>query len=166
MAYDNIYNEKPTNSLIPEGVYECILTAEEKRNKFNQEIELNLCFRIRKEIGQSNEGRLVFSTVKHDKNYPDEYNHSIISSILGTVPERKSFKDNEQLIQFLNGLCILTPIYIEKANEYHDTDKNKINFFKLSASNVPPTESEKKEFGLNNVSHDGSTVANDDDLPF
>lgn len=174
MAYDKIYEENPERTLVPAGTYECIISAEEKKSDFTGQVQLNLSFRIRKGIGQANEGRIVFEKVNHDKNYPDEYNHNVISSILKTVEEKKSFSTNDDLIQFLNGLCVTAQVIVEPANEYHQSDKNKVSLFRLAPAKTAPTEEEKKEFGLGeyagsvsiNKASAGLPDVSDDDLPF
>ena len=122
---------------------------------------LNCAYRIRKDVEQKYQGRLVFDAIYRSKNNPEELTPSKIKAILDAIPNgRKNFEDYDELVQYLNGVELRATVEIEPANPDYASSKDK-NIIKYqsqrptqhpsgisSASKTDPFESLKSEFNF------------------
>lgn len=163
------YSEKRDNGfeLIPEGEYEC--TAEcsgEKTTPTGTEL-ISLSWRIRSDIPQNCQGRLIFDDIYRDKNNPSAYNDRKIYDIIFGGQEqndpksRFKFEDYDDLCQHLNGLNMRISVEI---NEYNGVKRNRVKF-----SGYKPSQAKAQVLGAQPTS---TVVASegldalDDDVPF
>lgn len=153
-------NEKKEFELIEPNEYEFLLNVEWKKQN-NGRTYLNCAYRIRKDVEQKYQGRLVFDAIYRSKNNPEELTPSKIKAILDAIPNgRKNFEDYDELVQYLNGVELRATVEIEPANPDYASSKDK-NIIKYqsqrptqhpsgisSASKTDPFESLKSEFNF------------------
>lgn len=149
--------------LIEKGDYEVTLQCEWAKKMSNpNELYINCKFKIREDVEQSFGGRFVFDSIYKQKGTSD-YNKTKINGILGAIPRAKlDFEDYDELIQYLNGQNMVITIEVERANEYHSTDKNVVKYLSYRPSEVlAPVQDENEPEGW------GDTMTMiDGDLPF
>lgn len=159
--YNYNVEDKKTYEPIPAGTYKVTLSGEEKLKKDNKTKYLALTLKL----DDSNQdkkvvNRLVFDNVYKDKTYTDQYAIYKIKAILLTQGPgvKMTFEDNDELIQFLNGLTMQVEISVEEPNEYHSNPKNVVTRYIANST-----------FGGNSTvaeQYTDSIAVNDDDLPF
>lgn len=161
--------EKKEFDLIEPGDYEFLLNLEWKKQK-NGNTYLNCAYRIRKDVEQKYQGRLVFDAIYRSKNNPQELNPTKIKAILNAIPNaRKEFEDYDELIQYLNGVELKATVEIEPANPEYASSKDK-NIIKFCSQKITEQPSGIKV--ASNVSQEENPFANlttfdlSQDLPF
>lgn len=125
---------------------------------------VSIDWKIRDDLEQEYAGRHIFENIFQDKNHPGEYDRRKISKILSTVPEEErqnEFEDNDEVIQYLNGLYVMATIENKKADDYHDDDYNQIKYL----SYKPTAHPAKKLNQIKKIQSNAIDV-NDEDLPF
>lgn len=159
--YNYNVEDKKTYEPIPAGTYRVTLSGEEKLKKDNKTKYLAITLKLDETNSDKKVvNRLVFDNVYKDKTYTDQYAIYKIKAILLTQgPDVKmTFEDNDELIQFLNGLRMQVEISIEEPNEYHSNPKNVVT--KYIANSAFSGDSVVYE------QNTGSLAVDDDDLPF
>mgnify|MGYP002520705722 CR=1 FL=1 len=150
--------EEQEYSLIPNGKYEGIITAEIKTSKKGKQY-VSISFKIRDDIIQPCKNRVVFDNIFKDKEHPEMFNKKRINSLLGAVLTEKEkaehikFNSIEDVLKKINGSKVAAAIEIVN-NEYtNDKDVNKIEYYDTTRYPNQKIELESEE------------VSNDD-LPF
>lgn len=117
--------EKKEFDLIEPNEYEFLLNIEWKKQQ-NGKTYLNCAYRIRKDVEQKFQGRIVFDAIYRSKNNPEELTPSKIQAILDAIPNgRKKFEDYDELVQYLNGVELIATVEIEPANPEYPNSKDK-----------------------------------------
>lgn len=159
--YNYNVEDKKTYEPIPAGTYRVTLSGEEKLKKDNKTKYLAITLKLDETNSDKKVvNRLVFDNVYKDKTYTDQYAIYKIKAILLTQgPDVKmTFEDNDELIQFLNGLRMQVEISIEEPNEYHSNPKNVVTKYIANSA-----------FSGDSVVYEQNTsslAVDDDDLPF
>lgn len=153
--------------LIPEGNYEVILEEAEIKTSERTSAQWISCkFRIRDDVDQGSQGRVVFDNIYEDKKNPGFFNKAKLHGILLVQGKdgRYSFEDNDEIVQFINGLYMIIHIENKPADEWHEEAYNQVKF-----CSYKPTKNPLKEgFGQNQTLSQQHTlnIDNEEDLPF
>lgn len=103
-AYDMSEPEKA--DLIPDGVYEAILSKAEEKASKSGNLYLSLEFTIREDVEQGSKGRKFWQYVFHSKSEPKKYDMHILRQIVksqeGQPNYTEKFSSNDELLQFIN----------------------------------------------------------------
>lgn len=162
----NVENEKKDFEPIEVGDYAVVLSAEEKPTRDNTNTYLSLSYALDKKENAKYGGRLVFENVYKTKDNPNIYNVWRIKEILLTQGKdvQMKFEDNDELIQFLNGLKMKIHVDIEEPNQYHESRKNVVTKHiadsKWGANVATSIGGGVKEYNVSSID------VSDDDLPF
>ena len=152
-------NEPKKFELIEPGRYEVeVHSAEWAQTRNTKEEYINLIFQIRKDVEQTNKGRLVFKPIFKNKDTGD-YPQVEISKMLGTVENpKRDFETYDDLLQYLCGLKMSIEVVIQPADERYPNskDKNIVKYLSYEPTKYP---------NGNTAGYVGLDVA-DDDLPF
>ena len=165
------YSKNEEYELLEEGWYEVYIDNAEIKTFDSGASCINLTHKVRDDVEQNSQGRLVFESVWGDKKHPGEFQRHVVSNILKTqgTDGQYNFEDNEELVQYLNGLYM--KIFVEKndADEYNEEPYNRVKFLKgHEPSAFPPKK-------LGNTTSTSSTtvkkpsttpIVSDEDLPF
>lgn len=116
--------QKTDFELVRKGVYEFRLSAEWKQFG-NDEPFINLSYKIRDDVTQDFQKRVIFGGIYKNKE-THEFPTGTINSLLSTQKEpRTNFEDYDDLIQYLNGLCFRAEVDIKLADPTRDGSKDK-----------------------------------------
>ena len=161
----NLSYESSNYGLVAAGTYETVLSASFKRAQSGTEY-INLGFKIRDDIDQENQNRIVFEKVFKDKE-TGEYKTKRLQKILSIqgdpkkVPNaRYNFDSIEDIIQFINGFAVKIGVKIGEPDEYHEEEYNYITFFAKGEAPQSLTSTTSSPTSTTNVD------VNDEDLPF
>jgi len=121
--------------LVPDGDYEVHLdTAEKKTSKSGKEM-LSLTFKIREDVPQAGQGRLIFDNVMRDQIKTDYFDVAKVGCIISTQPNHpKSFQSEDQAIQYINGIDLIIQVsHTDGTDGYEPKNRIKSKFgFKKS----------------------------------
>lgn len=164
MSYE--FSNERTYELIPEGDYEVILeNAEIKFSKTSDASWINCAFRIRDDVEQGCQGRLIYDNIFQDKKKQGHYNEAKLHTILLTQGKegRYKFEDNDEIVQFINGMYMIIHIENKPADERNANPYNQVKFCSYKPTNNPIQEG----FGSQpTLSQQYSGDVDNDDLPF
>lgn len=149
------FEQKEEYSLIPNGEYEVILERAERRTANSGKEYINLTFRIRNDVNQQCQGRTIFEAIFPDRERMGQFDHKKLGSIIRTqgASGKYSFADDDELIQYINGLAMRITIEIKEPDEYHTENYNQIKYRSYKPSNAGPkslaagVEEMKEKFG-------------------
>ena len=125
MAYT--YKKESDFELIPNGKYECqIEKAEFKETPTNHRKKIALTIKIRSDVEQNFQGRLIFDDIWTSKDDGITYDGHKINRILGTqeIAEGTVFDTIQDVVNAMVGSYLVCDIRI-KHDDYQD---NEINF--------------------------------------
>lgn len=164
------FSDKAEYELLKEGDYEVILdTAEVKTYKSDSSKRyLSLKFIIRVDVEQPHNGRTIYETVFSDKENPSQFDHRKLQRLILTQKGKDTFQtkfaNEDELIQYLNGLTMRIHINRKEADDYHDSEYNEVGYLSYKPSDVKlqsvgqPTQQAKPKIEFVDMS--------DPDLPF
>lgn len=165
------FSEKEEYDLIPDGDYEVILEdAQVKAFKKDPNKQyLSLKFVIRQDVEQGCCGRAIFESVFKDKTNPDQFDHRKLQKIILTQKGKDTFQNKfaneDELIQYINGLTMQIHISLKEPDEYHDSSFNEVKFCSYKPSTV-----KLQEVGPKNTPEQKANLDfldfTDSDLPF
>lgn len=158
------------SSLIPEGFYEVILKAEPVVVKSQE--KLCCTFYIRKDVPTQRYGGMsVTDWLKHDDLYPQYYERKRTALLLKSQKDKVDetgkplyntrFKNVDELVQFLNGLCLRVHVI---QDEYNGVTNNKIEYCTYLPSNVNYRANLRDYIKSNDTNK--VVDVKEDDLPF
>lgn len=165
------FSEKETYDLIKQGNYEVTLDTAEIRSFKSDATKkyLSLKFVIRRDVEQPHIGRSIFESVFRDKENPSQFDHRKLQRIILTQKDKptfqKTFANEDELIQYLNGLNMQITISEKEPDAYHDTEYNEVAYLSYRPSNIKfqtlgetsPSVSQPQKVNINDYS---------DELPF
>lgn len=132
--------EKNDYEPVEKGVYEVVLTAEWKEKADKSGKYINCAFKIRDDIEQKHQGRLVFDGIYESKNKKGVYQPDKIEGILDTIPNANyQFKSYDDVIQYINGIPMKVEVLIEPADpeKPNSKDRNIIKYLSYRPSDKP-----------------------------
>lgn len=151
--------------LIPEGDYEVILENAEITTSKNGAEYISCCYRIREDVEQGCQGRLIFENIYKDKNNPELFDKRKLHNILLVQGKegRYKFDDNDEIVQHINGLLMLIHIENKPADQWHDKPYNQIKYLSYK-----PTKNPYKTLGGATAKQPSTNPDDikDEDLPF
>lgn len=142
MALGYEFSDREEFELIKEGTYEVVLdTAEVRSYKSDSSKKyLSLKFIIRQDVEQPHAGRMIFESVFRDKANPDQFDHRKLQKIILTQKGKDTFQNKfaneDELIQYINGLTMQIYISLKEPDQYHDTAFNEVKFCSYKPSEV------------------------------
>ena len=111
---------------VDKGEYEVVLTAEWKDKLDKSGKFINCAFRIREDVEQKHQGRLVFDGIYESKTNKGVYQPAKIEGILDTVADANyEFKNYDEVIQYINGLAMRVEVQIEPADPEKPNSKDR-----------------------------------------
>ena len=140
------FSDREERELIDEGVYEVVLdTAEVRSYKSDSSKQyLSLKYIIRQDVEQKFCGRWVFESVFRDKNNPDQFDHRKLQKIILTQKGKDTFQNKfaneDELIQYINGLTMQIHISVKDPDDYHETQYNEVKYLSYRPSSVKLAE--------------------------
>ena len=136
------FSEKEEYDLIPDGDYEVVLEDAQVKSfkKDPNKQYLSLKFVIRQDVEQGCCGRAIFESVFKDKANPDQFDHRKLQKIILTQKGKDTFQNKfaneDELIQYINGLTMQIHISLKEPDEYHDSSFNEVKFCSYKPSTV------------------------------
>lgn len=171
MAYE--FSNKDEYELLPEGDYEVVLdTAEIKRTADGSKRYISCSFSIRTDVEQPGKGRKVFDSIWQDKDNPEQFDHKKLQKLLLVQgPNGKyTFADEDEVVQFINGLNMIIHIEKREPDEYSSEARNQVKYLSYKPSKAQPKTLGAKDEGVAYVKEvlgDNVNIVEDsDDLPF
>ena len=158
MAY--IY-KKEEYELIGEGDYECTIEkAEFKETPMSHRKKIALTIRIRSDVEQPCQGRIVFDDIWSSSDDDTRYDEIKINRILGTqdIEVGTEFKTIEDVVKVILGAYVKCHIEIKHDN-YQDKDVNRVKYYRTS-------EKKPQKLGDQPTSDNLDSIELDDDIPF
>ncbi len=158
----NFKGAKESYEPIEKGEYEVVLTAEWKDKADKSGKFINCVFRVRDDVEQKNQGRLIFDAIYESKTKKGVYQPAKIEGILDTVTDANyEFKNYDEVIQYINGLAMRIEVQIEKADPDKDNskDRNIVKYLSYKPTLHPLAESPFKNLNPN-------SDISAEDLPF
>ena len=161
------FEQKDEYSLIPSGEYEVVLEkAEIKTAQSSGRPYISMKFRIRNDVEQPQQGRLIFESIFLEKT-SNQFDKKKLGAIMRTQgPSGKySFADDDEVVQYINGLAMRLTIELNGPDDYHSEDYNQVKYCSYKPTNVKA----KTLGGVEemNAKFDGIVeVIDDSDLPF
>ena len=163
------FSKEETNvyELIEEDEYEFELKTEWATTKAGDKY-INCIFKIRDDVEQNYQNRLVFDGIYRLKS-TGEFQYSKIKKLIECLPNPVySFEDYDEVIQLLSGALIRAKVKIEYADEARpgSKDKNVIGYLSYLPTNHPtkkvvaPTVESVKNQPQN------TDVTDEEDIPF
>lgn len=149
------FEQKEEFSPIPNGEYEVVLEKAERRTSNSGTTYINCSFKIRNDVNQQCQGRTIFDIIFQDKERIGQFDHKKLGSIIRTQgPNGKySFADDDELIQYINGLPMRITIEVKEPDAYHTEIYNQVKYRSYKPSNAGPksldagVEEMKEKFG-------------------
>ncbi|CCI86700.1 DUF669 domain-containing protein [Lactobacillus gigeriorum] len=164
------YKDLDKNTLVPEGIYECIIDHTEPDATKSGAEYINIALRIRTDLDQAmpdtngkQHNRLVFANIWRRKK-TGEYDQSELSYVMKAagVPEGVEVRDWNHWSQLLTGKPVRVKVAISK-DEYNGrtTERNQIwpNSFAVTKY---PLQVQSNPFSGNQ----GTEVLTNEDIPF
>lgn len=148
----NFKGAKDSYEPIEKGEYEVVLTAEWKDKADKSGKYINCAFRVRDDVEQKNQGRLIFDPIYESKNKKGVYQPAKIEGILDTVADANyQFKNYDEVIQYINGLAMRIEVQIEKADpdKENSKDRNIVKYLSYKPTLHPLAESPFKNLKVN-----------------
>ena len=142
MALGYEFSDRDEYELIKEGYYEVVLdTAEVRSYKSDASKKyLSLKFIIRQDVEQPHSGRTIYESVFKDKANPDQFDHRKLQKIILTQKGKDTFQNKfaneDELIQYINGLTMQIYISLKEPDQYHETSFNEVKFLSYRPSEV------------------------------
>lgn len=139
---DYKFSDKETYELIKQGVYEVTLDeAVVKTFKTDATKEyLSLKFIIRQDVEQPHGNRVVFESVFRDKAFPTKFDNRKLQKIILTQKGKDTFQtefaNEDELIQYLNGLNMQITINEKEPDAYRNEPYNEVAYLSYRPSNV------------------------------
>lgn len=136
------FSDKTEYELLKEGDYEVTLdTAEVKAYKSDSSKRyLSLKFVIRVDVEQPHNGRTIYETVFSDKENPSQFDHRKLQRIILTQKGKETFQtkfaNEDELIQYLNGLNMRIHINRKEPDAYHESEYNEVGYLSYKPSDV------------------------------
>lgn len=146
------FEKKPDQyALIVEGEYEATIEKVVEAQTPSGKKKLDLVFRLRADIEQEHQNRVVFETIWQEKD-TSFYNRKRLNQLLGTqeVEDGKKFNSIQEIIDLLTGSKIRIKVIIA-FDDYRKMDVNKIAYY--TKTQKPNKKIETQEI-------------KDEDLPF
>jgi len=166
--------QENTNELIKEGDYEVVLERFEKKTLPSGKEKLSLMFRIRTDIDQEYQNRVIFDDIWTEKENPQFFNRKRVNQLLGTqkdLEDGTEFETIDNIIEYMTGSFLGVHIVIE-LDEYRGEDVNRVAYYRSSkvlpqkiGEIVHPKDEEEHKPPVN-VSNPANNEDDDDDLPF
>lgn len=159
MAYT--FKKESDFELIPNGKYECIIEkAEFKETPTNHRKKIALTIKIRSDVEQNCQGRLIFDDIWTSKDDGITYDEHKINRILGTqeIAEGTVFDTIQDVVNAMVGSYLVCDIRI-KHDDYQDKDINFIHHYETS--NAKP-----QKLGDEPMQNTSAIEIDDDDIPF
>lgn len=150
------YTAKDGYSLIKQGEYEVQIVGIDFRETSNGKEFLSIAMKIRDDVDQPSQNRLLFDNIWREKDNPDYFNRKRVGSLLGTQGKDIEAESIEEVIEILEGSYLIAVVSIVH-NDYTDMDENKVKYFKASKVGEQTLVSSEEEAALDISS---------DDLPF
>lgn len=154
--------------LIPDGSYECIVDkAEIKTGKSSGKTYISVELTIRNDVEQQGKGRKVFDVIAHDKESPNDFDHTKVAQIVATQIHEPGYTTKfgswDEFVQFINKVRVLVKVGHRDA-EGEFPAKNTVARggyleSKVPLKTVPPSDKPSGE-NLDKIDID------DKDLPF
>lgn len=167
MAEQLSFSNKETYELIEQGEYEVILEkAELAKTKNGEKTYIALSFRIRNDVEQKFQNKLIFENIWKDKDNQNHYDDAKIQKILLTQGPNGKYEfanGYPELIQYINGLSMRITIEKKEADQWHEEPYNQVKYRSYKPSNAKPQELVSNQPLSQNLSN---IEVNDDDLPF
>ena len=134
-----MYNVEDKNfELIPDGKYEAHLDTVEKKVSRSGKEMLSLVFKIREDVQQLGQGRLIFDNVMRDSVKTDYFDVAKIGCIISTQPNHpKSFQSEDQALQFINGIDLIILVSHTDGSDGYDPRNRIKSKFGFRKSEVP-----------------------------
>lgn len=164
MPFD--YSEK-REDLVPSGTYEATADCQGvSMNNFGEEV-IRLSWKIRTDVEQQAQGRIVFDDIRREKDDPERFSDRKLYDIIyggqsKDNPNSKfKFDDYDEICQHLNGLNMKIDVDIKTANSGR-------RFNVVRFGGYHPTEATGKTVGQPAVQTKNTEAieVSDDDLPF
>ena len=155
------FSNEEKYELIKAGEYEVVLdTAEIKVSKDGSKRFISCLFKIREDVEQVEQGRIIFDNIFEDKKNPGQFSLNKLQKLLLVQGKEGKYKfdDDDELVQFINGLYMRITIENKPSDEYHPDPYNQVKYCSYKPSNHLPKnliKEEPKEF-----------VVDEADLPF
>lgn len=166
------FSDKEERDLIKDGDYEVILdTAEVRSYKSDSSKKyLSLKFIIRQDVEQPHCGRAIFESVFRDKTNPDQFDHRKLQKIILTQKGKDTFQNKfaneDELIQYINGLTMQIHITCKEPDEYHDEAFNEVKYLSYKPSTVKLQEIGSKTESKPQTHIEYTDVNFEEGLPF
>jgi hypothetical protein len=167
MSYE--FSNKPEYSLITESDYEVILEKAEIKSTETGKRYIEVYFRIRNDVEQAFKGMRVRDTIWADKVNPNQFDNKKLHKILLTQgPEgRYKFADEDEIIQFINGLPMMIHVSQKEADEYHQEAYNEVKYLSYRPSKAQGQTLSPTQNSINALNNAGIEFnVSEDDLPF
>jgi hypothetical protein len=150
-----VFEKQEDYGLLKDGEYEVRLEKIEQKTTQNGKENLSLMFRVRDDVEQEFQNRVLFESIWKEKD-TDFYNRKRLNQLIGTqhFEDGTSFESIGDIINELNGSSLIVVI-TTKFNDYQNKDENSISYYKSSNHLPKSLKSESKE-----------QIAKEDDLPF
>jgi hypothetical protein len=145
--------------LIKEGEYEAFVEKALIKETLTGKQKIALQFRIRSDVNQESQNRVVFEDIWKERENPQFFNRKRINQILGTqhFEDGKSFETVEKLLEAIIGANLIIKIGIEH-DDYRNADVNHVVYYKSS-------KQQPKTIGSATKAPEPKEIA-DEDLPF
>lgn len=127
------YN-KEEYELLKDGEYECVVDNIRIAETTTGKEYINLTFKIRDDIEQEYQGRLIFESIWKEKD-SDYFNRKRLNKILqtqaeiGYVKEGQEFKDIEDVLDTIAGSFLICVVG-KRMNDYVGREENFIRYYK------------------------------------
>lgn len=138
-------------TLVVEGEYEATIEKVVEAQTPSGKKKLDLVFRLRADIEQEHQNRIIFETIWQEKE-TSFYNRKRLNQLLGTqeVEDGKKFNNIQEIIGLLVGGKIKVKVIVAY-DDYRKMDVNKISYY-------TKTQKPNKKIVLEQIK--------DEDLPF
>ncbi len=149
--------EESSYGLLKEGKYECLIDRIEIKTFDSGKQCINITYKVRDDVEQEHQNRLIFESIWKEKDNPDFFNRKRINKILGTqkVEPGATFNDINDILNLLKGSLLMCNVKA-RLNEYTGQDENYVSYY----------ESTKYPFATLGSNSDDNIEIIDDDLPF
>ena len=143
------YKAEKSVSLIKKGSYESVIEKMELKSAKNETRTLAITYRIRDDIEQEAQNRLVFENIWLGSQFHQKRIENLLYAV--NSPKDKEFNSIEEVMGYCQGkkVIINVDIYFD---EFYNDERNKVSFVKQTA------HPDKKL--------DTTVEVNDEELPF
>lgn len=143
------YKAEKSVSLIKKGSYESVIEKMELKPAKNETRTLAITYRIRDDIEQESQNRLVFENIWLGSQFHQKRIENLLYAV--NSPKDKVFNSVEEVMGYCQGkkVIINVDIYFD---EFYNDERNKVSFVKQTA------HPDKKL--------DTTVEVNDEELPF